>query len=182
MRRLIGLPLDVRQEDEIMRMLTEAGIAYRETRSPFRLLSGDAIWVSDEDYPQASALLESEVKAFAEIARGQWNAEWVTEHNGSYVRWLWSRVIERTSGLDSALRHASRDSFLSKGTRMSTMEIAMKMSELCREGKNSEALDSLFSDDTVSVGREDDHVRVRGPLAVSSHSLHANSLLMMVVP
>ena len=75
-----------------MRMLTEAGIAYRETRSPFRLLSGDAIWVADEDYPQASALLESEVKAFAERARAQWNSQWVTEHKGSYVRWLWSRV------------------------------------------------------------------------------------------
>lgn len=92
MRRLVELPLDVRQEDEIMRLLTAAGIAYRETRSPFRLLSADAIWVSDEDYPGACAILEGEAKAFAEMGRAEWNAEWVTEHQGSYVRWLWSRV------------------------------------------------------------------------------------------
>lgn len=92
MRRLVGLPLDVRQEDEIMRLLTEAGIAYRETRAPFRLLGADAIWVSDEDYPRARAILESEAKAFAEIARAEWKAEWVREHKGSYARWLWSRV------------------------------------------------------------------------------------------
>jgi len=92
MRRLVGLPLDVRQEDEIMRLLTEAGIPYRETRAPFRLLGADAIWVSDEDYPRACAILEGETKAFAQMARAEWNAEWVREHKGSYVRWLWSRV------------------------------------------------------------------------------------------
>ena len=74
-----------------MRLLTEAGIRYRETRSPFRLLSADAIWVSDEDHPRACAILEGEAKAFAEIARAEWNAQWVREHKGSYVRWLWSR-------------------------------------------------------------------------------------------
>jgi len=92
MRRLVGLPLDVRQEDEIMRLLTEAGIQYRETRSPFRLFGADAIWVSDEDYPRARAILEGEAEAFAETARAEWNAEWIREHKGSYVRWLWSRV------------------------------------------------------------------------------------------
>ena len=96
MKRLVGLPLDVQQENEIMRLLTEAGIPYRETRSPFRFLSADAIWVSEDDYPQACALLESEAKAFAAMARAQWNAEWVAEHKGSYVLWLWSRV-RRTS-------------------------------------------------------------------------------------
>jgi ketosteroid isomerase-like protein len=34
---------------------------------------------------------------------------------------------------------------------MSTMEIANKMVALCRQGKNAEALDTLFSDDAVSV-------------------------------
>ena len=65
MRRLVGLPLDARQEDEIMRLLTEAGIAYREARSPFRLFGADAIWVSDDDYPRARAILDDEAKAFA---------------------------------------------------------------------------------------------------------------------
>lgn len=81
-----------------MRLLAEAGIAYREARSPFRLLGADAIWVSDEDYPRASALLETEAKAFAEMARAEWNAEWVTEHKGSYLLWLWSRVRRASIG------------------------------------------------------------------------------------
>ena len=34
---------------------------------------------------------------------------------------------------------------------MTTMEIARKMVELCRQGKNLEALNTLFSDDAVSV-------------------------------
>jgi hypothetical protein len=92
MKRLVGLPLDARQEDEIMRLLSDAGIAYRESRSPFRLLSGDAIWVSDDDYPRARALLESEAEAFAAKARAEWNAEWIAEHKGSYLPWLWRRV------------------------------------------------------------------------------------------
>jgi hypothetical protein len=98
MRRLVGLPLDVRQEEEIMRLLTEAGIAYRETRSPFRLLGADAIWVADEDYARACAILEGEAKAFAETARAEWKAEWVTEHKGSYLRWLWSRARQASFG------------------------------------------------------------------------------------
>ena len=104
MRRLVELPLDARQEDEIMRLLTEAGIQYRETRAPFRLLSADAIWVADEDYPRACAILEAEAKAFAETARAQWQAQWVGEHKGSYVRWLWSRVRQASfAGILTAL-------------------------------------------------------------------------------
>ena len=34
---------------------------------------------------------------------------------------------------------------------MSTMEIATKMVELCRQGKNMEALNTLFAEDVVSV-------------------------------
>jgi ketosteroid isomerase-like protein len=34
---------------------------------------------------------------------------------------------------------------------MSTMDIARKLVELCRQGKNAEALDTLFSPDVVSV-------------------------------
>jgi len=92
MRRLIGLPLDLRQENEIVRLLTDAGIAYRVARSPFRFLGADAIWVPDEDYPRARALVEIEVKAFESMARSEWNAEWIAEHKGSYVRWLWNRA------------------------------------------------------------------------------------------
>jgi hypothetical protein len=104
MRRLVGLPLDARQESEIMRLLDEAGIPYKETRSPFRLLSADAIWVADEDYQRACAIIEDEAKAYAEEARAQWNAEWAAEHKGSYLRWLWSRVRQASfAGLVTAL-------------------------------------------------------------------------------
>jgi hypothetical protein len=34
---------------------------------------------------------------------------------------------------------------------MNTMDIANKMVELCRQGKNMEALSTLFADDVVSV-------------------------------
>lgn len=87
-----------------MRLLTEAGIAYRETRSPFRLFGADAIWVADEDYPRARAILDDEAKAFAEMARAEWNAEWVGEHKASYARWLWNRVRHASiAGLLTAL-------------------------------------------------------------------------------
>jgi len=92
MKRLIGLPLDLRQEEEIVRLLTDAGIAYRVARSPFSFLGADAIWVADEDYPRARALVEIEAKAFESMARSEWNAEWITEHKGSYTLWLWNRA------------------------------------------------------------------------------------------
>lgn len=98
MKRLVGLPLDPRQEKEIMRLLAEAGIAYREVRSPSRLLGADAIWVSEEDYPRANAILETEAKAYAEMARAEWNAEWAGEHKGSYALWLWNRVRRASIG------------------------------------------------------------------------------------
>jgi len=34
---------------------------------------------------------------------------------------------------------------------MDTMEIARKLVDLCRQGKNMEALDTLFAADVVSV-------------------------------
>jgi ketosteroid isomerase-like protein len=34
---------------------------------------------------------------------------------------------------------------------MNTMEIAKKLAELCKQGRNMEALDILFADDVVSV-------------------------------
>jgi ketosteroid isomerase-like protein len=34
---------------------------------------------------------------------------------------------------------------------MNTMEIANKLVELCRQGKNTEALETLYADDVVSV-------------------------------
>ena len=92
MKRLVGLPLDPRLEDKIFRLLVQAGIPYRETRSPSRFLGGDAIWVNDEDYAQASALVEGEANTFAAMVRADWNAEWDTVHKGSYALWMWNRL------------------------------------------------------------------------------------------
>ena len=91
MKRLVGLPLEEGQEDDILRMLDEARIAYRVTRSLSILIGGGAIWVPDEDYPRARELLEREAQAFAAAARAQWRSEWRTEHQGSYLLWLWNR-------------------------------------------------------------------------------------------
>ena len=69
---------------------------------------------------------------------------------------------------------------------MSTMEIARKMVELCRQGKNLEALNTLFSDDTVSVeagappGMEREAkglaaVKAKGEWWVANHEIHSAS-------
>ncbi|MEZ5666137.1 MAG: nuclear transport factor 2 family protein [Alphaproteobacteria bacterium] len=67
---------------------------------------------------------------------------------------------------------------------MSTMDIARKMVDLCREGRNEEALDTLFADDMVSVeaasmpgmdremkGRS--AVKAKGKWWVDNHEIHA---------
>jgi len=92
MKRLVGLPLEPRQEEEILGLLAEAGIDYRVTRTPAAIVGGDAIWVPDEDYPRARHLLDEEARAFAQAARCEWNAAWQAEHRGSYARWLWNRA------------------------------------------------------------------------------------------
>lgn len=91
MKRLVGLPLAEGQEDDILRMLDEARIAYRVTRWFSIFIGGGAIWVPDEDSPRARELLEREAQAFAASARARWRAEWRTEHQGSYLLWLWNR-------------------------------------------------------------------------------------------
>jgi hypothetical protein len=96
MKRLVGLPLEQGQEDDILRMLDEARIAYRVTRSFSIFIGGGAVWVPDEDYPRAHELLEREAQAFAVSARANWRAEWRSEHQGSYRLWLWNR-FRRTS-------------------------------------------------------------------------------------
>jgi hypothetical protein len=101
-KRLVALPLEERQETEIVRRLTDAGIAHRAARSPFRFLGADAIWVADEDYARARALLEGEVKEFASQARAEWNTEWRNAHRGAYLHWLWHRA--RHASMDDVLR------------------------------------------------------------------------------
>lgn len=68
---------------------------------------------------------------------------------------------------------------------MNTMEMARKMVDLCRQGKNLEALDTLFADEMVSIeacempgapareikGRA--AVRAKGEWWVANHEIHS---------
>ena len=67
---------------------------------------------------------------------------------------------------------------------MNTMEIARKLVELCRQGKNHEALDSLYADNVVSVeaavpqGMEREAkglaaVKAKGKWWVDNHEIHS---------
>ena len=67
---------------------------------------------------------------------------------------------------------------------MNTMDIAKRMVELCRQGKNDEALDTLFSPDLVSVeaaampGMEREArglaaVKAKSDWWVSNHEIHS---------
>lgn len=70
---------------------------------------------------------------------------------------------------------------------MNTMDIANKLVELCRQGKNTEALNTLYADDVVSVeagvppGREReakglDAVRGKGQWWEENHEVHSASV------
>jgi ketosteroid isomerase-like protein len=71
---------------------------------------------------------------------------------------------------------------------MKTMEIAQKMVDLCRQGKNLEALDTLFAADVVSVeacempgapSRETKGlaaVKGKGEWWVANHEIHSASV------
>jgi ketosteroid isomerase-like protein len=71
---------------------------------------------------------------------------------------------------------------------MTTMEIARKLVELCKQGKNAEALDTLFADDVVSVeavampgGAAQEAkglaaVRAKGEWWVNNHEVHSASV------
>lgn len=67
---------------------------------------------------------------------------------------------------------------------MSTMEIARKLVELCRQGKHEEALDTLFAEDVVSVeavampGAQQEvkglaAVKGKGAWWVDNHEIHS---------
>jgi len=94
-RRLVRLPLEPRQHDELRRLLAAAAIEYRESPPRFAFLGG-AILVADEDYPRARALLEKHVADYAARARAEWQDEWAREHRGSYARWLLARLRAAT--------------------------------------------------------------------------------------
>lgn len=70
---------------------------------------------------------------------------------------------------------------------MSTMEIAKKLVDLCRQGKNKEALETLFSEDMVSVeaaatpGVQQEQkglaaVKAKGEWWLANHEIHSASV------
>ena len=70
---------------------------------------------------------------------------------------------------------------------MNTMEIANKLVELCRQGKNAEALATLFADDVVSVeacappgGQREakglSAVKAKGEWWVANHEIHSAAI------
>ena len=70
---------------------------------------------------------------------------------------------------------------------MSTMDIANKMVELCRQGRNEEALDTLFSENVVSVeaapmpGIDQEikglaAVKAKGQWWVDNHEMHSGTV------
>ena len=65
---------------------------------------GAKIGVHFHNCEESVMILEGEAKAFAEKARTEWKTEWVTQHKGSYARWLWSRVRQASfAGILTAL-------------------------------------------------------------------------------
>ena len=67
---------------------------------------------------------------------------------------------------------------------MKTMDIARKLVELCSQGKNGEALDTLFAEDAVSVEAVDPPggqreakglvaVKAKGEWWVANHEIHS---------
>jgi hypothetical protein len=101
-RRLVSLPLEPAQEQEILRRLDAAGVAHKETRSLSRFFGSNAIWVPEADYLRAKEIMDRQAAEYAGAAREQWQAEWQREHGGSYARWLLHRM--RRATMDDVLR------------------------------------------------------------------------------
>ena len=70
---------------------------------------------------------------------------------------------------------------------MKAMEIGKKLTELCKQGKNTEALDTLYADDAVSVeamappgGHQEAKglaaIKAKGEWWLSNHDIHAASV------
>jgi hypothetical protein len=85
------------QYDELMALLRGAGIAVHET--PTHLFSFGALWVADETFDRARAILREQSGAYAARAREEWEREWALQHRGSALRWLACRLLSDPSGV-----------------------------------------------------------------------------------
>jgi hypothetical protein len=79
------------QYDELMELLRGAGIAVHETAT--HLFSFGALWVPDEAFERARAILREQSSAYAARAREAWEQEWALQHRGSALRWFTYRLM-----------------------------------------------------------------------------------------
>ena len=97
MRRLTDLRhLEKKQYDELTSLLQAARIAVHETTTNF--MGYGAIWVRDEDFPRAVAILRTEAVSFAARARKRWDRQWQTEYKSSHVRWFAHKLFRSPVG------------------------------------------------------------------------------------
>ena len=70
---------------------------------------------------------------------------------------------------------------------MNTMQIGRRLVDLCKQGKNTEALTTLFADDAVSVeavappgGQQEvkglDAIKAKGEWWINNHEIHSASV------
>ena len=94
-------------------------------------------------------------------------------------------TVRRT--FDTGCRAIRPECFAYKEVHINTMDIARKLVELCRQGKNEEALDTLYADDAVSVeamAMPDAPPEVKGLSAIkakgewwmNNHEIHSSSV------
>jgi len=91
MKRLLVLT-DSQQENPIKALLDSNGITYRQTEPGF--FDRASIWVIDSDYPKARELLEEQILVDEKLAKIQFNEEWITKWNGSYIYWFLGSILE----------------------------------------------------------------------------------------
>jgi hypothetical protein len=84
--------LDDVQQEAIRRLLRDHGFSAHET--PPTLFSSAALWVPDEDYAAARAVLDPAEAELAAQAHDAFEREYAERWKGSYWRWLVGRIIE----------------------------------------------------------------------------------------
>lgn len=98
MKRLVDTRyLAEAQYDELMGLLRGAGIPVHETQT--HLFSFGALWVPDESFERARAVLREQSGAYAARAREEWEREWELQHRGSALRWFTYRLLSDPSGV-----------------------------------------------------------------------------------
>lgn len=96
MKRLLQLT-DSKQEEVVKNLLEKHGILYRQ--SEYGIIDKASLWVMDSDYSKAKELLEAQVSADELLAQVQFEQEWKTKWNRSYISWFIGSIIENPTKL-----------------------------------------------------------------------------------